>query len=269
MKTIFKVQIFFKESHRKMRPDSKQVVNWLVSKGFETCGSCFLDTFFVYFNGKNKKGKNRFRDNLDLHLLAMSERNSSDCALLITEEFQNDERAIISTWFLVPPSDNGMKYFKKFIKSNPKFYKKLKELRLFYSQVEPHTQLIHGLSLLEEWFDTKPEHCLTKDEQSNVIKAIKRLKFGSQKEEKIIEKIKDSSFLAIKSRNKRIAEVINKYCDLNLKKTEKQIKEIYKARAKGAHSTDTYNPKKELEFLKLLFRKFLYEEYAFIKLNLH
>lgn len=269
MKITFKVQIFFKESHRKMRSDSEQVINWLVSKGFEACGSCFLDTFFVYFNGKNKKEKNNFRNNLDLHLLAMSERNSSDCALLITEEFQNDENATISTWFLVPPSDNGMEYFKKFVKSDAKFYKKLKELRLFYSQVEPHTQLMYGLSLLEEWFDTKPKHCLTKDEQSNVIKVIKSLKFEFQKEEKIIEVIKNSSFLAKKSRNKRITEVVNQYSGLNLKGTKEQIEEIYKARAKGAHSTNTYNPEKELEFLKSLFRVFLYMEYKFIKLNLH
>ena len=269
MKTTFKVQIFFKGSHRKMRSDSEQAINWLVSKGFEVRGSCFLDTFFVYFNGKNKKEKNNFQDDLDLHLIAMSERNSSDCALLITEEFKNDEEATISTWLLVPPSDNGMKYFKKFVKSDAKFYKKLKELRLFYSQIEPHTQLMYGLSLLEEWFDTKPEHCLTKGEQSNVVKALKNLKFESQKEEKIVEVVKNSSFLAKKSRNKRIAEVVNKYSGLNLKETEKQIEKIYKARAKGAHSTDTNNPEKELEFLKSLFRVFLYKEYAFIKLNLH
>lgn len=269
MKTIFKVQIFFKESHRKMRSDSEQAITWLVSKGFKVNSSCFLDTFFVCFNGKNKKEENNFRDNLDLHLLAMSERNSSDCALLITDEFQNNEKATISTWFLVPPSDNGMKYFKKFVKSNAKFYKKLKELRLFYSQVEPHTQLMYGLSLLEEWFDTKPKHCLTKDELDKVIEAVEKLKLESKKEEKVKNVIKNSSFLSEKSRNKRIAEAIKEYSGLNLKETEKQIEKIYKARAKGAHSTNTYNPEKELEFLKSLFRVFLYKEYAFIKLNLH
>lgn len=269
MKTTFKVQIFFKESHRKMRSDSEQVINWLVSKGFEACGSCFLDTFFVYFNGKNKKGKNNFRDNLDLHLLAMSERNSSDCALMITEEFQNDEKATISTWFLVPPSDNGMKYFKKFVKSNAKFYKKLKELRLFYSQVEPHTQLMYGLSLLEEWFDVDPEHCLSKNELSTVTKAIDNLTLSDNQKRKIKDAIKNPSWMAKKSRNKRIAEAIKEYSGLNLKETEKQIEKIYNARAKGAHSTNTYNPEKELKFLKSLFRVFLYKEYAFIKLNLH
>lgn len=269
MNIIFKIQIFFEGSHKEMRPHSDESIDWLKSKGFDVRNSDWVDTFFVYYEGQNEAEKIAFRKRLDQHLLALSERNSSDCALIITEEFLNHEESRIQTWFLVPPSNLGMKYFEEFTKSNPEFHKKLKELRLFYAQLESRTKLIYGLSLLDKWFDPKPKHCLTKEEIEIVIENVSKIEIDEEKIKKIIEVIKDPSRLSEKSKNFRIAEAVQKYAGLNLKETEDKIRELYKARGKSAHSTVDNELEKNLNFLKSLFRAFLYMEYKFIELNLH
>ncbi|MCK9439374.1 hypothetical protein M0Q39_04935 [Patescibacteria group bacterium] len=268
MNIIFKVQIFFKESHKKTRPDSEQVIQWLKSKGFDVDSSSFSDTFFVCFNGKENE-KDFFRDNLDLHLLAMGERNCSDCALLITEEFQNYNEADINKWCLVGPSNEGMNYFKDFIKNNSDFHEKLKELRIFYSQIDPRSQLIYGTSLLEEWFNVDAEHCLTKDEKESVIKAIKELELDKKKIFKLKNEINNPSFFSKKSRNERIAEAVHEYYGLELKEIKKKIKKLYNTRAELAHLIKQCELEECLDFLKSIFRTFLYSKYSFIEIELH
>ena len=252
-----------------MRPRSDESIDWLKSKGFDVHNSDWADTFFVYYEGKNEKEKIVFKERLDQHLLALSERNSSDCALIITEEFLNHKHSQIQTWFLVPLSDLGMEYFKEFTKSNPEFLKKLKKLRLFYSQLELRTKLIYGISLLDEWFDTKSEHCLTTSEHNLIIEKIQELTLDDRKKEKIKVVIKNSNFLSEKNRNQRIAETVQKYSGLSQEETENKIRELYKARGKSAHTTVDNELENNLNFLKSLFRVFLYMEYKFIKLNLH
>ena len=198
MKTFFKIQVFFEESHKKLRADSDQVINWLISKGFDVRRSGYADTFYVDFNEQNKVKKETFRNNLDLYLLAFGERNCSDCAVLITEEFQSDEEPEIRVWGLVPPSEKGMEYFREITKDDPELLCKLNELRLFYFQLESRIKFIYGLSLLEKWFDAKPEHLLSHDEQQEAIGKIEELSMDDKKKERIVKLIKDTNYLAKK-----------------------------------------------------------------------
>ena len=163
MSTIFRIQVFFEESHAETRPYYDEAIKWLCAKGFDARASDLLDTFFVYYESLNESTLNlySFRDKLDQYLLTVSIRNSDDSAFIITGNFNNKKDTKISTWFLVPPSDDGMQYLINLIESNNDFFEKLKELRLFNAKVDTRAKLIYGLSLLEEWFDTKPKHCLT------------------------------------------------------------------------------------------------------------
>jgi hypothetical protein len=269
MKKIFRIQVFFEKSHAETRPYYNEAIKWLCTKGFDARASRFIDTFFIYYESSDEKTLNVFKDKIDKHLLALSIRNSSDCAFIITNDFNNEEDAKISTWFLAPPSDDGMQYFVNLIESNNDLFKKLKELRSFNAQVDTRTKLIYGLSLFEEWFDSKPEHCLTTDEQNLIIKKIQELTLDDEKKEKIKAVIKNSNFFSEKNRNQRIAEAVQKYSGLSQKETEDKIRELYIARGKSAHTTVDNELEKNLNSLKSLFRAFLCMEYKFIKLNLH
>jgi hypothetical protein len=268
MKTAYRIQIFFEESHKQTRPDIEQATKWLISKGYRISNSYYPDTFFVHFEGDIEE-KDVFQENLDFLLLAMSERNSSDCALLITGEFQGDENFGTHTWGLVPPSEQGLEYFKK-ITDSEDLLNKLKELRLFYSQVESRAKLIYGVSLLEKWFDTKPEHCLSLDEKKEVIKKIEELNLSDEKKGRLKKGIEVPNFFAKKTRNLRIAEAIFPYFpELNIEGVEDKVRKLYRLRGNAAHSTLGETFHEQLGFLKSIFRRYIHEEYDFFKINLH
>ena len=103
-----------------------------------------------------------------------------------------------------------------------------------------------------------------------VMQNIRTLKIGEVKIDKIIEVVKNKSFLSEKNRNLRIAEAIKEVCDLDLSKVQSKVKELYSTRAKCAHSTkELCEIKENLDFLKNLFQVHLYLKYSFVKLNLH
>jgi len=269
MSKIFKIQVFFEKSHIETRPYYDEAVGWLCVKGFDARGSSLLDTFFVYSDFSDKKTLKAFKEKLDIHLLALSIRNCSDCAFIITDDFNSEEDSKISTWILIPPSDDGMQYLEDQMKS-PDLLEKLKELRLFNTQVDTRTKLIFGVSLLAEWFDAKPKHCLTEDEQKIIIQNIKKIRLSNDKEKKVVDVIKDSNFLAEKNRNQRIIEAIVKFSNLDLNNTQKKVKELFTARGKSAHTTkELKNIKDNLDFLKQLFQRHIYLKYNFSKLKLH
>ena len=89
MSTIFRIQVFFEESHAETRPYYDEAIKWLCAKGFDARASDLLDTFFVYYESLNESTLNlySFRDKLDQYLLTVSIRNNNNNNFLINYKF--------------------------------------------------------------------------------------------------------------------------------------------------------------------------------------
>jgi ABC-type cobalamin/Fe3+-siderophores transport system ATPase subunit len=262
---LFRIHVFFIDSHKNLRPDPSYIIEWLCNHGLNVTKADFDDSFNVIFKIKNEKEKTQKREILDKHLLAASLQNSmgfliTDCSKTLKYE----------SWLAIPPNEQS---FKKFFEAcdDSNFLSFIKKLRSFYSQVEERQKIILGVSLLEELFDNKPEHILDKIEKKEVIDSIKKLKLNKQKKEKIINVLNDTSFMSAKTRNERMAEEISKYLHENKNVTFKRIKKIYKIRSSNAaHNSTEKNNEKELEKalreIDVIFEMFLIRKFKFVRL---
>jgi len=62
---------------------------------------------------------------------------------------------------------------------------------------------------------------------------------------------------------------IQPYSGFDLEKTEKKIQELYNSRGKSAHATIDDDIQEQLDFLKSIFRIYVYKKYGFVKLKMH
>jgi hypothetical protein len=261
-KIFFRVHVFFENSHKNLRPAPEHIIEWLRNHGLNVGDADFSDAFEVSFEINNEADKRKKKEILDRYLLAASLRNSM--GFLITD-CSNDPK--YNAWLSVPPTEESLKkFFKKC--GNHTFLDTVRKLREFYAQVEQRPKIILGVALLEELFDTKPEHILNESEKKEISEVVKKLNWVKNKKEKTITVLNDTNFMAIDTRNNRMAKEIAKYLQENESKTLKRIKKIYQARNSGAHAViekDQTESEDVLKEVDVIFEMYLIHKFRFAK----
>jgi hypothetical protein len=116
----------------------------------------------------------------------------------------------------------------------------LSDLAKFYGRVTYGSKVIFGFSLLEGLFDEKPEHILSDDEVSMILRKaseIGSIASNQAKIERLEKTLKDASLMAKKTRNERIAQNVAKLMNISEEVASEKIRALSKARGKRAHST--------------------------------
>ena len=262
-KMLFHVHISFEGSHKELKPFCGKVVRWLCKKGFDAQTTHFDDFFEVFFDIDGDKSRDKNKKLLELHLLAVSIRNRM--SFTVTDE---DGELQYGSWLSIPPTDYALERFIETCKKDSSFGEIMEKMRIYYMQAESRSKIILGVSLLEDIFPTKPVHILTKEERENTIKYLKKLKFDSNKETKIIEVIKDSDRMATKNRKERIADKISEYLNEKPSETIKRIEKIYKTRVVSAHSVSENEVQNALKEIEVILEMYLIKEFDFARINM-
>ena len=167
----------------------------------------------------------------------------------------------------VPPTEESLKkFFKKC--DNHIFLDTVRKLREFYAQVEQRPKIILGVALLEELFDTKSEHILSKSEKKEIIESINKFSWDKNKKIKAVAMLSNKDFMAINTRNSRIAKEVAKYLQENESDTLERIKKIYSARASGAHDVagdDQIKFSSALKEIEIILEMYLIHKFRFAK----
>jgi hypothetical protein len=120
---------------------------------------------------------------------------------------------------------------------NNNFIEALNALRLIYSQINRVAKITVCWITIEDLFGhSKPTHILEQNEVNKIIDVINSTDLGGEKKLVLANKIKDSSFFSIKSRNERIAENITDLLGQDLDMVKEQLREMSKDRGKLVHS---------------------------------
>lgn len=259
---FFRVHIFFENSHRDLRPAPEYIIKWLRNCNFNVIEADFIDSFEVSFHIHNKEEEVEKRRILDKYLLSASIRNSM--GFLITSSSDSPK---YTSWVSVPPQNESLK---KFIDAcnNDDFLDTMNKLREFYAQVEQRSKIILGVSLLEELFNTKPKHILDKSEKEKILQVVEKFDWADDKKEKTMAVLRDTSFMATESRNKRIAREASKYLKEDEIKTLERINKIYKVRNSGAHTAEKkgqLESENALKEINVIFEMYLLYKFKFAK----
>ena len=146
------------------------------------------------------------------------------------------------------------------ILKNENIIEALNALRLIYSQINNIAKITICWVTIEDLFGhSKPEHMLSKEEIKKISTAISDTELEEKKKSFLIDKIRDSSFFAVKTRNVRIAENIVDLLNQDIEVIEKQIKEISIIRGRLVHkiNTDDIDIQPQLQFTESILLSYL------------
>ena len=146
------------------------------------------------------------------------------------------------------------------ILKNENIIEVLNALGLMYSQINNIAKITICWVIIEDLFGhSKPEHMLSEKEIKNISAAISSTELDEKKKSFLIDKIRDPSFFAVKTRNVRIAENIAELLNQDIEVIEKQIKDISIIRGKLVHKINTgdINIQPQLEFTERILLSYL------------
>ena len=145
-------------------------------------------------------------------------------------------------------------------------YELLSKLAEFYGQVTEESKIIFGFSLLEDFFDEKPEHILDKAEIDSILKKaaeIDSIAGSKEKKGKLSHVLSDPSLMSKKTKNDRIAARISELMGITIDSAKKRIRKLSKLRGVAAHTTDE-NRQEEIkglteasDFMEEVLRRYL------------
>lgn len=133
-------------------------------------------------------------------------------------------------------------------------------LRDIYSQVNNRAQIAFGWATIEELFETKPEHSLSKAEVKAVCDKIRGLDLEDEKLDSITNRIQNPNILAKHSRNDRIAQGIANLLKSNFQATADRVRDLASTRGKLLHRLSTEQAVREdIQFIEEVLHAYIRE----------
>jgi hypothetical protein len=138
-------------------------------------------------------------------------------------------------------------------------------LRLIYSQVTPHSKIVHAFSALEELFGTTGENILEQTEIKALLEHA-RENLGIPKDSTKYQRLQDALYNSVnikkRTRNQIIAEKVVELLDIDESVALRRVREISQQRGKLAHTTSpaSRDISSDVEFVEAILKAYIQKE---------